>query len=97
MNLGSVAARVRAGETVTFKAHGNSMTGRIDNGATVTVGPVDVSKVRKGDVVLVRVNGRWLLHLVSGVSHNGSRVQISNNHGRVNGWTAVTNIAGALT
>lgn len=95
MNLGSVAARVRAGETVTFVAHGNSMTGRIDNGATVTVKPVEA--VEKGDVVLARVNGRWLLHLVSGVSHNGSRVQISNNHGRVNGWTARSNVVGGLT
>lgn len=39
MNLGSVASRVRNGETVTFVAVGNSMTPRVESGSEVTVAP----------------------------------------------------------
>jgi len=71
------------------------MTPRVESGTEVTVAPLS-SQPQKGDVVLARVKGRWMLHLVSGLSQNGQRVQISNNHGRVNGWTAASNIVGKL-
>ena len=95
MNLGSVASRVRKGETVTFVAVGNSMTPRVESGSEVTVAPRTTTP-KKGDVVLARVNGRWMLHLVSALAQNGQRVQISNNKGRVNGWTALSNVVGVL-
>jgi phage repressor protein C with HTH and peptisase S24 domain len=95
MNLGSVASRVRNGEAVTFVATGNSMTPRIKSGDTVTVAP-RTAIPKPGEVVLARVNGRWMLHKVSAVSPTGRRVQISNNHGRVNGWTAGSNVVGVL-
>ena len=95
MNLGSIASRVRDGETVTFVAVGNSMTPRIESGTEVTVAPLTAAP-KKGDVVLARVNGRWMLHLVSALAQNGQRVQISNNHGRINGWTATSNVVGVL-
>ena len=97
MNLGSIASRLRAGETVTFVAQGGSMAGRVESGSTVTVYPVPGDeRLEKGDVVLARVNGRWLLHLISGFGSDGRRVQISNNHGRVNGWTARSNVVGKI-
>lgn len=94
MNLGSVVDQLRRGETVTFIAHGGSMTGKVDNGTRVTVRPVDGSTVKKGDIVVAKVNGRVYLHLVSAVA-NGS-VQISNNKGKVNGWTSHRNVFGIL-
>ena len=51
----------------------------------VTVAPVDPGAVEVGDIVLARVAGTVYLHLVSAV--DAGRVQISNNRGRVNGWT----------
>lgn len=51
------------------------------------VAPVDPSKSEVGDIVLARVAGTVHLHLVSSVDPAGKRVQISNNRGRVNGWT----------
>jgi hypothetical protein len=53
----------------------------------VTVAPVDPAKVEVGDIVLARVAGTVYLHLVSAVDEGNGRVQISNNRGRVNGWT----------
>lgn len=53
----------------------------------VTVAPVDPTKVQVGDIVLARVAGTTYLHLVSAVDTGRGRVQISNNRGRVNGWT----------
>jgi hypothetical protein len=53
----------------------------------VTVAPVDPARLEIGDIVLARVAGTTYLHLVSAVDGGGNRVQISNNRGRVNGWT----------
>ncbi|SDS64728.1 S24 family peptidase [Actinoplanes derwentensis] len=86
--LDAVATRVAAGETVTFRPRGGSMTPLVNSGDPVTVGPVDPARVEVGDIVLVRVSGTTYLHLVSAVDHRRARVQISNNHGRVNGWTS---------
>jgi phage repressor protein C with HTH and peptisase S24 domain len=91
--LAAVAASVRAGRSVRFKARGKSMEPRVKDGAIVTVSPLGAPP-KKGDVVLARVNGRWLFHLVSAV--RGGQVQISNNHGHVNGWTALSNVVGKL-
>jgi len=93
MNLGAVAARLRAGETVTFKTSGGSMSPRVENGVIVTVAPLDAPP-EKGEVVLAKVHGRWYLHLVSALKPG--QVQISNNHGHVNGWTSTNNVVGRL-
>jgi hypothetical protein len=60
----------------------------------VTVAPVDPSKVEVGDIVLARVAGTVYLHLVSALDPSGGRAQISNNRGRVNGWTSHARIFG---
>jgi hypothetical protein len=44
--------------------------------------------------VLARVAGTVYLHLVSSVDTVRNRVQISNNRGRVNGWTSYDRVFG---
>lgn len=92
MNLAAVAERVQKGETVTFIARGQSMHPKVRDGERVTVEPVDGSTVRKGDIVLARVGRATYLHLVSAVAN--SSVRISNNHGKINGWTPFSNVYG---
>ncbi|MDJ0343640.1 S26 family signal peptidase [Streptomyces sp. H10-C2] len=60
----------------------------------VVVTPVDPSKVEVGDIVLARVTGTVYLHLVSAVDPARTRVEISNNRGRVNGWTSHDRVFG---
>lgn len=77
--------RLERGQHADVRPHGNSMTPRIRNGAHVRLAPNTApDELEKGDVVLVKVNGNVYLHLISATDKN--RVQISNNHGRVNGW-----------
>lgn len=86
--------RLKAGETVSFRPHGNSMTPRVFSGQLVTVAPVAGSEVEPGDVVLCKVHGRKFLHLVT--ARKGNQLQISNNHNHVNGWTNEDHIYGRL-
>lgn len=76
--------QLQAGETVQFRPRGSSMTPRIRSGQLVTVEPCTAAAV--GDVVLCRVLGHVYLHLVAKIGADG-RYLITNNHGRVNGWT----------
>lgn len=86
--------RLRAGETVSFRPRGNSMTGKIESGQLCTVKPVDADRLNVGDIVLCKVNGREYLHLIKAIQ--GSRFQISNNRGRINGWVSANSIFGKL-
>lgn len=61
---------------------------------SVVVAPVDPSKLEVGDIVLARVAGTVYLHLVSSIDSSRNRVQISNNRGRVNGWTSHDRVFG---
>jgi hypothetical protein len=86
-NMGWATAymeQLKAGETVTFRPRGNSMTGRIESGQLCTVVPVDPAKIAIGDIVLCKVNRSEYLHLVKDI--DGDRFQIGNNRGRINGW-----------
>ena len=85
--MDTIAARVSAGSTVDFRPTGSSMVPLIASRDLVTVAPVDAARVEVGDIVLARVAGTVYLHLVSAVDAGRGRVQISNNRGRVNGWT----------
>ncbi|WP_234443865.1 S26 family signal peptidase [Streptomyces sp. NRRL B-24484] len=60
----------------------------------VVAAPVDPSKLELGDIVLARVAGTVYLHLVSSLDPARRRVQISNNRGRVNGWTSHDRVFG---
>jgi hypothetical protein len=80
-----VVERLQRGEAVELRPSGQSMTPIIRSRQLVRIEPVDPAVVGKGDVVLAKVAGNYHLHLVSAIQ--GERVQISNNHGHVNGWT----------
>jgi hypothetical protein len=69
----------------------------INSRQLVTISPVDAAKVDVGDIVLARVAGTVYLHLVSAVDRPRRRVQISNNRGRVNGWTSQDRVFGICT
>lgn len=60
----------------------------------VVVTPVDPTQLEVGDIVLARVAGTVYLHLVSAVDPTKNRVQISNNRGRINGWTSHDRVFG---
>ena len=85
-------ARLRAGETVKFRPGGNSMQGKIESGQLCTVEPVDPASLDVGDIVLCKVNGQQYLHLVK--AKQGSRFQIGNNRGGINGWVSADAIFG---
>lgn len=85
--MDAVATRVADGATVEFRPSGSSMVPLIRSRQLVVVAPVDPTRLEVGDIVLARVAGSVYLHLVSAVDAATGRVQISNNRGRVNGWT----------
>lgn len=85
-------AKLKSGETVSFRPRGNSMKGKIESGQLCTVEPVAPEEVQVGDIVLCKVNGREYLHLVKAMQ--GPRFQIGNNRGRINGWITAHSIFG---
>ncbi|MFE9793868.1 GNAT family N-acetyltransferase [Streptomyces goshikiensis] len=92
--LDALADRVGRGETVEFRPTGGSMAPLIHSRQRVRVAPADPALVEVGDIVLARVSGTVYLHLVSAVDAARRRVQIGNNRGRVNGWTAHDRVYG---
>jgi hypothetical protein len=85
-------AKLKEGETVSFRPRGNSMSGKIESGQLCTVAPLDSAELRVGDIVLCKVNGREYLHLIKAIQ--GPRFQIGNNRGRINGWVTAGLIYG---
>lgn len=91
-----VAESLLAGETVTLRPHGNSMTPLIESGQRIVISPCWPRDVRLDDIVLAKVKGVYYVHKVTGIQGHGvRRFQISNNHGHVNGWT--TRVYGKVT
>lgn len=83
-----------AGE-VTIRPRGRSMEPLIRDRQQVTIVRLDAEDVLvPGDVVLARVKGHVYLHKVTAV--DGDRVQISNNHGHVNGWAHRDRVVGRV-
>jgi hypothetical protein len=71
------------------------MAGKIESGQLCTVEPVEPvepATLRVGEIVLCKVHGREYLHLVKAIQ--GSRFQIGNNRGRINGWISAGAIFG---
>ncbi|MFD0574468.1 S26 family signal peptidase [Kitasatospora gansuensis] len=95
--LDAIASRLADGATVEFRPTGSSMVPLIRSRQQVVVTPADPSKLQAGDIVLARVAGTVYLHLVSAVDPARRRVQISNNRGRVNGWTGHDRVFGICT
>ena len=91
------AQALQQGHTIQVVGRGNSMTPKVRSGDVVEVAPIlDHSTLRKGDIVLCKVNGHFYLHLISAISPDAEQFQISNNHGRINGWTNRKNVIGKL-
>ena len=61
------------------------MTPKIKSGQLVTIVPAKLEDLTKGDIAFCKVRGTYYLHLVTAVRDD--QVQISNNHGHVNGWS----------
>ena len=84
-----------AGQTVEFRPRGNSMSGKVESGQLCVVTPVAANALpKKGDIVLCQVGRSQYLHIINSVQ--GTRFQIANNHGRINGWVGIDNIFGIL-
>jgi hypothetical protein len=77
---------LREGRATQIRPRGRSMTGRVRDGALVTLEPVDNDNLKKDDVVLAKVNGVVYLHLIKGI-RQGGQFLIGNNKGGINGWT----------
>ncbi len=84
-------------DRVSFRPRGNSMQGKINSGALVTLIPPRVAPV-VGDIVLCKVKGKQYLHLVTALKSDGGKrlYQISNNKGHVNGWIRLEAIYGKV-
>jgi hypothetical protein len=91
----NIIEKLLAGERVTIRPSGNSMTPRIRSKDEVTISPVGKNPIEEGMIVLAKVKGKHYLHLVTAV--RGARVQISNNHGHINGWTTKNRVYGIVT
>lgn len=78
--------RLEAGETFVNSEPGNSMTPILKSRQRVVLAPTSWEKVEIGDIVYARVAGRHYTHKVTAKNEKRG-VQISNNHGHVNGWT----------
>jgi hypothetical protein len=89
-------ARLRAGETVSFRESGNSMTPRIKHRQKCTYAPLNgPDDLRVGDAVFCKVGRCYFTHLVTAM--RGAQYQISNNHGHCNGWITLESIFGKVT
>lgn len=101
-NIRTAIPMLKKGRTVKVRDYGDSMEPLIHSGEIVTVAPFDDGVLNKGDVVLAKVRGRLYLHKVTGFRRGLSRgwfhrlVQISNNRGKVNGWTTARDIYGKV-
>ena len=88
-------ARLREGQTVSFRPRGSSMVPKIHSGQLCTVAPiVDAAVLAVEDIVLCKVRGNEFLHLIKAIQ--GPRFQIGNNRGFINGWITANSIYGRL-
>lgn len=87
--------RLLNGETIKeYKEGGNSMLPLIKSREPVDIRPVD-RDLKKGDIVFARIGSKFYTHLISAI--DGDRIQISNNHGWVNGWTHKDKVYGLVS
>jgi hypothetical protein len=84
--------KLRAGETVSFRPHGHSLTGRIECGQLCTAAPIHPAMFEVGNIVLCKVAGNEYLHIVKAIQEG--RYQIGNNRGFINGWIGSNSIYG---
>lgn len=90
-----IVDQLKENKIVKYRPKGNSMTGKISSGDLVTIEPIGERKLEKGNIVFCKVKGNFYLHLITAIK--GNQYQISNNHGRINGWTTKKSIFGICT
>ena len=79
--------KLEKGESFITSEKGNSMVPRIKSGQDHRLTPVkSLDEVKVGDIVYAYVSGNWYTHLVT-AKDPIKGCQISNNRGRINGWT----------
>lgn len=84
--MASKQQRLAEGEVIITSEKGNSMLPLIKSGQSHELSPCKLDDVEVGDIVYCKVRGRFYTHLVT-AKNDDRGVQISNNHGFVNGWT----------
>jgi len=91
--------KLQNGETAQIRPRGHSMTGKVNDGNLVTLAPCNPDDLQKDDVVLVRVKGNVLLHLIKAIKQvkDKKRFLIGNNRGKTNGWVNENAIYGIAT
>ena len=77
---------LEAGKTFETSEKGNSMEPLIKSGEKHTLEPAAWEQCSVGDIVFCKVRGKYYTHLVT-AKDDVKGLQISNNHGYVNGWT----------
>jgi hypothetical protein len=85
-------AKLRQGETVSFRSRGSSVKGKIESGQLCTVAPVDPNTLQVGDIIPCYMGGSQYLHLIKAISGFSD----SNDRGRINGWITANGIFGKL-
>lgn len=94
MSYVHIIEKLKKGESVTLHPAGNSMRPKIKSKDRVVLSPL-ARDPEVGDIVLAKVSGKHYIHLVTAI--DGERIQISNNHGHVNGWTRRDKVFGIVT
>lgn len=83
-----------------YKEGGNSMLPLIKSRQPVTLVPIkENDDLNVKDIVFCKVKGNYYTHLITGIRNRNGNIeyQISNNHGRINGWIKRQNIFGKVT
>lgn len=78
--------KLQSGETIISKEPGNSMLPLIKSRQPVRLEPYSWEDCEVDDIVYCKVRGNIYTHLVTAKDEKRG-LQISNNKGRVNGWT----------
>jgi hypothetical protein len=69
----------------------------IPSGSRLTIEPVDSDRLELGDIVVARLGGDTMLHLVKAIDRQGRRVEISGTRGPANGWAPFERVYGICT
>ena len=96
MSYKHIIEKLSNGERVQLNPQGNSMTPKIKSKQSIVLSPVRPEDVKSGDIVLAKVKGKHYIHLVTAIDKEKERVQISNNHGHVNGWASFSGVFGIV-
>lgn len=91
-------ARLQQGEKVVRQEPGNSMTPILKSREPTLVAPCDPASLKRGDIVFCKVRKMYCQHLVTAIKGAGDSLmlQISNNHGHVNGWIRTNKVYGKV-